>query len=173
MKWFLLFFVLPLVELWLLITIGEHLGATPTVALVLVTGLAGVTLVKRQGRATLQTLQQRLARGEVPSQQIAEGALLLFSGAFLMTPGVITDATGLLLLVPPLRAWCAKRLVGHFGKHVKHVRMAPPVGADGFGPIYQADARVLTPEEVAARDEQRRQAEETEGPDKALPSPEE
>lgn len=155
---FFLFITVPLFELWLLITIGEHLGATPTIAIVFVTGLLGIALLKQQGRRVLATARERLQQGRVPGQQIAEGLLLFASGAFLMTPGVLTDLTGLALLLPPVRAWAGRRLIAWFKKNARP--MPGPtgftVGADPFGsPIFKADARVLSPEEVAARERER------------------
>ncbi len=157
-KWLFLFIVVPLFELWLLISIGEQLGATTTIAIVFVTGMLGIALVKQQGRRVLANARERLQQGKVPGQQIAEGLLLFASGAFLMTPGVVTDLTGLALLIPSVRAWAGRRLIAWFKKNARP--MPGPqgfrVGADAFGaPIFEADARVLSPEELAERERTR------------------
>ncbi len=100
----LLFTVVPIVELVLLIQIGRVIGFFPTLAIVLVTGALGASLARSQGLATLQKVQQEMAEGRVPAGALLEGLLILLAGALLITPGLLTDLTGFLLLVPPLRA---------------------------------------------------------------------
>jgi UPF0716 protein FxsA len=99
-KLLLLFTVVPVVELYLLITLGQHVGAGPTIALVLVTGLVGAWLAKREGSRVLRSWQEAMARGQAPREGVISSLLVLVGGVLLVTPGVVTDATGLLLLVP-------------------------------------------------------------------------
>jgi len=98
-----LFILLPLAELVILGWIGNAIGFGWTAVIVIVTGVVGARLVARQGRAVWQAIRQRLAAGRIPDVELAHGAMLLVAGAFLITPGVITDTAGLLLLVPWFR----------------------------------------------------------------------
>jgi UPF0716 protein FxsA len=110
---FLLFLLIPLVEIYFLIQVGSVIGAIPTVALVVFTALLGAMLLRFQGLATLQRTRSTLSQGQVPAIEMFEGVLLVFSGALLLTPGFVTDAIGFLLLVPPFRKnvihWFLKR----------------------------------------------------------------
>ncbi|MEM9456057.1 MAG: FxsA family protein [Myxococcota bacterium] len=106
-KLLLLFTVVPVVELYLLITIGQRLGAEPTIGLVLVTGFLGATLARREGARVLRNWQEAMARGQMPKEGVISSVLVLVGGVLLVTPGVMTDVTGLLLLVPWSRRWIA------------------------------------------------------------------
>ncbi len=99
----LLFVLVPLAELWILVQIGSVVGFLPTLALVLLTGAAGAALARREGLRALWSFQQELARGRLPQQQILDGLAVLVGGAFLVTPGILTDLAGLALLFPPTR----------------------------------------------------------------------
>ncbi len=100
----LLFTILPLLELWLLLELGRLLGLLATVAVVLITGAVGATVARHQGLATLQRARRALADGRVPATEAVDGLLILLAGALLVTPGLLTDASGLVLLVPQARA---------------------------------------------------------------------
>jgi UPF0716 protein FxsA len=100
---FVLFTVVPLIEIALFIVVGDRLGLGPTIALVLVTALAGSALVSRQGRGQIRRLQSTLASGAFPGNELAHGAMILVAGALMITPGFLTDAVGFLLLVPQVR----------------------------------------------------------------------
>lgn len=106
-----LFIAVPVLELYLLILIGSTIGALPTVLLVLGTAVAGVVLLRRQGLATLGRLQAAIQRGQAPAGELVEGALLLLGGACLLTPGFVTDALGILCLIPLTRRLAARRLL--------------------------------------------------------------
>lgn len=99
----LLFVGLPVTELILLGLIGDAIGFGWTAVLILVTGLIGARLVARQGRMVWREIVMRLQSGEVPGVELAHGAMILVGGAFLVTPGVLTDIAGLLLMVPWFR----------------------------------------------------------------------
>lgn len=99
----LLFVVLPMVELWLLLRVGAVLGAGATLGLVVGTGVLGASLARRQGMAVFQRLQAELQQGRQPTATMLEGFAILLAGVVLMTPGLLTDALGLALLVPPTR----------------------------------------------------------------------
>lgn len=105
---FLLFTIVPLAELYLLLEIGEWMGAGPTIALVLVTGLLGATLARREGARVLRSWQESMAQMQMPEEGVLSGVLVLVGGVLLVTPGVITDVVGLSLLFPPTRRVFAK-----------------------------------------------------------------
>jgi len=101
----LLFFTVPLVEIYVLLEVGGIIGVLPTIVLVVLTAVMGAGLIRAQGIATLGRVQQQLERGELPAVGIIEAALLLVAGALMLTPGFVTDTIGFLILVPPLRRW--------------------------------------------------------------------
>lgn len=96
---FLLFLGIPLLEIYLLIEVGAKIGALPTVFLVVFTAVLGVFLLRIQGFSTLTRLRGTLAQGGIPAVEMLEGAVLLVTGALLLTPGFFTDALGFLCLV--------------------------------------------------------------------------
>lgn len=99
----LLFIILPIAEMWLLIQVGSQIGAMATIALVLLTAVIGFALLRQQGMATLLRAQQKMAEGQIPAAEMAEGICLAVGGALLLTPGFITDAFGFICLLPGLR----------------------------------------------------------------------
>ncbi len=105
------FIFVPIIEIGLFISVGGVLGLWPTIALVLITAFVGASLVRSQGIQTLMTVQSRLQQGEVPAQQIVEGVMLAVAGVLLLTPGFMTDALGMLALLPAPRAVIAKYLM--------------------------------------------------------------
>lgn len=100
---FALFLIVPLVELWLLIQVGGVIGVGWTIFLAVATAFVGTLLVRSQGLAMLRRIQAEIARGHVPEADMFEGLMLLLAGAVLLTPGFITDALGLIFLVPMWR----------------------------------------------------------------------
>jgi UPF0716 protein FxsA len=102
---FALFILLPIVELYVIIRVGVAIGLLPTVALLILVSIVGTMLMKQQGLATWRRLQLALQRGEMPTQEVADGALILLGGALLITPGFVSDAAGLFLLFPPTRGF--------------------------------------------------------------------
>ncbi|ENM3737613.1 membrane protein FxsA [Vibrio cholerae] len=106
-----LFIAVPVIEIALFIQVGGVLGVWPTIALVLLTAIVGASLVRNQGLQTLLTVQQRLAQGQLPAQQILEGVMLAVAGVLLLTPGFFTDILGMLVLLPAPRAYLAKQLM--------------------------------------------------------------
>ncbi|MEM7195803.1 MAG: FxsA family protein [Pseudomonadota bacterium] len=100
---FLIFFLIPLIEIYFLIKIGSIVGALLTVFLVVFTAMLGAVLVRAQGFSTIARVQMQVARGNVPAVEVIEGLMLFLAGALLLTPGFFTDAIGFILLTPPLR----------------------------------------------------------------------
>jgi UPF0716 protein FxsA len=107
---FLLFTVVPFVELYLLIGIGREVGAWPTIGMLVVMGMLGGWLARREGRRVMRNWQGAMAQGRLPEDGVLSGALVLVGGVLLVTPGVLTDVVGFLLLIPPTRRWLAARL---------------------------------------------------------------
>jgi len=109
-----LFVGLPILELVVLLKVHEIFHFWPTFLLVVLTGVVGVSLVKRQGLAMLKKIQSEMAIGNVPTPQIIDGVMILIAGAFLITPGLITDTAGFLLLIPfirkNIRFWIKRKL---------------------------------------------------------------
>lgn len=102
-SWPLLFIIVPLVELYFIIAVGEVIGAFWTVMLVLLTAVVGVNLLRYQGMSTLTRAQQNMAHGQVPAMEMMEGVALAVAGILLITPGFITDSIGFLCLIPASR----------------------------------------------------------------------
>jgi UPF0716 protein FxsA len=100
----LLFIVMPVLEMWLLITVGSQIGALLTIGLVLLTAVVGAALLREQGLSTLWRGRQKLEEGQLPAKEIGEAIILAVSGALLLTPGFFTDVIGFLGLIPPIRA---------------------------------------------------------------------
>ena len=99
----LLFTLVPIVELAVLIEIGQHLGVLPTVALVLATGALGATLARREGIQAFHRLRDSIGQGSFPGEAILDGVLILGGGLLLLTPGILTDLLGFAALVPGTR----------------------------------------------------------------------
>lgn len=106
----LLFVVVPILELVLLIQIGQVVGLMPTLALVVLTGLGGAALARAEGLRVLFQFRRELASGRLPGQALLDGISVLIGGAFLLTPGVLTDVAGLSLLFPVTRRWIQRRV---------------------------------------------------------------
>jgi UPF0716 protein FxsA len=99
-----LFIVVPLAELYVIIQVGEAIGALWTIAILLADSILGSLLLRMQGRAAWRRFQEALAAGRMPHREVMDGVLVIFGGAFLITPGFLSDVVGLLLLLPPTRA---------------------------------------------------------------------
>jgi len=98
-----LLLLIPLFDIVLLVFIATRLGALPTVVLVVLTGLIGLLLVRAEGRHTARKIQNKLSQGQLPADELLDGGLLIAAGAFLLTPGLVTDLVGLVLVIPPSR----------------------------------------------------------------------
>jgi UPF0716 protein FxsA len=108
---FILFIVIPIVEIALLLQISDVIGGWSTLALVVITAFIGAKLVKQQGVNALGNVQQQMAQGQMPAQDLFAGLCIIIAGVLLLTPGVMTDALGFLLLTPAVRSRLAKNLM--------------------------------------------------------------
>ena len=141
----LLFTVVPIVELGLLIQVGRVIGLAPTIAIVLLTGIAGAALARWQGLVTLRRVQTEMAEGRVPTGPLVDGLLILVAGGVLLTPGFLTDALGFLLLIPPTRTAVRKALVESFRLRMQRDGRVPiDVTWTADGPAEDRDAEPPT-----------------------------
>lgn len=108
---FLLFLSIPILEIYLLLEVGDHIGLFPTIGLVVLTAVVGVWLLRVQGFATLARAQASMARGEMPAGTMLEGLMLFIAGALLLTPGFFTDSIGFIFLIPFTRLWIANTIL--------------------------------------------------------------
>ena len=107
-----LFIGVPAVEIYVLVQVGQAIGALPTVALLVLDGIAGAALARSQGRRAWLALTQALAEHRVPAREVADGALVVLGGALLLTPGFVTVVLGVLCLLPPTRAVLRRLVTG-------------------------------------------------------------
>lgn len=144
LRLFLLLTILPITELVLLLKLSALTGWPLTIAVVLLTGVIGASLARRQGWQTVARIQDDLAAGRMPTDSLLDGLLIFLAGAALVTPGLLTDTVGFLLLVPPLRRWVRAALTRRFRQKFT---------LQGSGPGWRAygardeiiDARVVGP----------------------------
>jgi UPF0716 protein FxsA len=101
---FLLFIVVPIAEIYVIIQVGQAIGALWTILLLIADSIIGARLLSWQGRRAWRRFQEAIAAGRVPHREVLDGVLIVIGGAFLLTPGFITDVFGLVLLIPPSRA---------------------------------------------------------------------
>lgn len=125
--------VVPIVELYVIIQVGEAIGVLWTIALLIGDSILGGWLMRSQGRRAWSHFTGALSQGRVPAKETLDGALVIFGGAFLMTPGFISDLFGFALLAPPTRIAIRKGLMRRFGSGFGAVRMGPFGGAGPFG----------------------------------------
>ena len=151
MLWYLILLMtlVPLAELFLLVRLAQFCGFWTTVGVVLGTGVVGAALARAQGLKVVNAIRQKLQRGELPADDLLDGMMVLVAAAFLVTPGVMTDAAGLLLLIPFTRAvvrrlarrWLARKLAG--GQVFVHSETGfQPLGDDpppGAPPLEELD----------------------------------
>ncbi len=115
---FLLFTVVPLVELYLLIAIGRMLGPIPTIGLVLLTGALGAWFARLEGAKVLRRWQQAMARQQLPKDGVIDGLLIFIGGLMLITPGILTDIAGLSMVMPFTRRIVARFVRAWFEQQI-------------------------------------------------------
>ena len=121
-----LFITIPLGEIFLLIEIGQVIGALTTIALCLLTAGLGAALLRQQGLRTLARARENLDRSRLPAIELLEGVALLIGGVLLLTPGFVTDTFGFICLLPPSRHWLVRLVLARLA-----IRFGPPHGPDG------------------------------------------
>lgn len=131
-----LFFVIPLIEIYLLIQVGEVIGALWTVFLVVLTAVLGAFLLRQQGLSTLARFQRNMGQGQLPAQEMLEGVVLVVGGALLMTPGFFTDTLGFLCLFPLSRILIVRGMMKQATVRVMSGQAgAGPMGGAGGSPF--------------------------------------
>lgn len=150
MPLFLIFIVIPIIELTVILQVSGAIGVLWTVLLILMTAMIGVTLLRQQGLATLMRAGQKMQQGQLPAQELAEGFLLALAGALLLTPGFVTDALGFSLLVPSVRKVLVKSVI-----KLLQPRMMSNMGG-GFSQTFEQKTYTGT-----SRDETGRRQQET------------
>lgn len=138
------FILVPLAELYVILRVGDAIGVGWTILLLVADSVLGALLLRSQGRSIWRRLNKALTEGRMPHREVVDGVLVVFGGAFLLTPGFITDVIGLLLLIPPTRALIrplvVRRLsrrvaVGVVGDSAAPGRRRPP----GAGPDFDVE----------------------------------
>jgi len=124
----LLFVLVPIAELAIIIQVGQAVGVWWTIGILVADSVLGSLLMRSQGRATWRRFDEAMRSGRVPANEVLDGGLVIFGGACLLTPGFITDAFGLLLLLPPTRAVLRRLLVRRFA-----LRMVDGMTRSAFG----------------------------------------
>jgi UPF0716 protein FxsA len=115
----LLFIALPLAELFVILKVGDLIGAPLTILLLAADSVLGSVLLRSQGRRVWTRFREAVERGDMPHREVIDGVLVIFGGAFLITPGFITDIVGILLLLPPTRAGFRAWLIRRLGKRIE------------------------------------------------------
>lgn len=139
------FIALPIIEIAVIIKVGGLIGAWPTVGVIILTAAAGTALVRAQGFQILARAQDSLARGQFPAAEMFEGMNLMVAGLLLLTPGFVTDAFGLVLLIPPFRRAIAVRIWQMLLRNSDvHVAAHWP-GSSGSGDVIEGEYREVRP----------------------------
>lgn len=132
---FLAFLIMPLVELAVILQVGDVVGAGWTIALLVVDSVVGAVIVRREGRRAWQAFREAVGAGRWPADEVAQGALVLVGGALLLTPGFVTDVMGLAFVLPPTRALLARLIRARVRQGaVRVVGVRGPGAGPGAGP---------------------------------------
>jgi UPF0716 protein FxsA len=134
-----LFIVVPIAELAVLIQIGQLIGVWWTIALLVADAVLGSLLARSQGRLAWRRFNEALQAGRMPAREVMDGALVLFGGALLLTPGFLSDILGVLLLLPPTRAVVRAVLVRRFAGRMVASMSGPRVGGPASRPRQDYD----------------------------------
>lgn len=131
------FIVLPVVEIYLLTQVAGQIGWPLALFLVIAVSAAGAWLVRREGLGVIRRVQTSLSSARIPTNDLADGAMIFFASALMLTPGFLTDAIGLGLLLPPIRAVIRPPLIAFFKRRVdvKVGGLGGGIGGAGFGPF--------------------------------------
>jgi UPF0716 protein FxsA len=114
----LVFLLVPVAELYVIYKVGDAIGVLPTFLLLALDSVLGALLLRAQGRAVWRRFNEAMAAGRIPHREVIDGVLVIFGGAFLLTPGFLTDIVGLLLLLPPTRSLFRRIAVRRLGRRV-------------------------------------------------------
>jgi len=118
-KLLILFVTIPIIEIWILIDIGREIGTLSTILIIVFTGIVGAYLTKLQGLMTIYKIKENIKMGIMPSEELIDGFLIILAGAFLITPGILTDLGGFLLLYPKSRNFIKRYLKNKFSNWIQ------------------------------------------------------
>ena len=139
MGWFLVvaFLVVPIVEIYVIVQVGQQIGALPTVLLLIFESALGAWIVRHEGSRAWRALQTAASSGQLPSRELADAALVLVGGTLLLTPGFVTDIVGFFFILPPTRPLARRLLIAVLARRATAAvtRFGPPPGPGG-GPAY-------------------------------------
>ena len=138
---FVLFLLIPIVEIFFLIKVGEIIGAWPTIFLVVLTAVIGAGLLRQQGLSILTRFQKNMGEGKLPAQEMIEGIVLAVGGALLMTPGFVTDTIGFLCLFPFSRQLIAQQIIKR-----STIQMKAQMGGFSQGGQWQREEGIIEAE---------------------------
>ena len=116
---FLLFIFIPIIEIAIFISIGSNIGILNTIAIILITALVGIFLVRRQGMSLLFNAQKNMSQGIMPTEEIKGGIFLLISGLLLITPGFFTDCIGFSMFLNPVQNFVARKAKNYFNSRIR------------------------------------------------------
>ncbi len=152
------FIIIPLIEIWVFIEVGGQIGALTTVAICILTAVVGMAMLRAQGLATLMRARQQMDEGVLPAKELFDGLCLLVAGAFLLTPGFVTDGFGFVLLVPAfreaLRVVAGRHLASHANVHTNvHIRPGPAGRPTGRGQpdVIEGEFEEIEPDDSSDR----------------------
>jgi UPF0716 protein FxsA len=143
--------VIGLIEITVMIQVGQWLGVVNTIGLLLLVSVVGALLVKHQGVGVVRRIQQQRLAGQVPAAPVFDGALILLAGVLLVIPGFVTAAVGLLLLIPPVRAGVRRFVRWRFMRRVEVVRVASQYRYRTDRPWYPSTPRPDPPRSIPPR----------------------
>ncbi len=170
---FIAMIVVPVMEIAVFIEAGELIGLWPTIGAVILTAIVGSTLLRHQGLSTLARVHESMNAGRLPVAELFDGLCLLVAGAFLLTPGFVTDGVGLLLFLPPfrfvLRGFLASRIKARGDFNVR-MNGAPNAGSRPGGGF---DSTIIDGEfhEIQPDENNKNSYPDDDGPDRPLPPP--
>ena len=141
LKLLVLFVVVPLIELWLLLLLADYTEWYIALLVVIATGVVGTLLARSQGWRTFRRIQTEMSEGQLPTEALMDAAMIFCAGALLLTPGMLTDAFGMSLLLPFCRRWYRRRLMVWIRRHFKVEAITPaePVGRSKIVDSYVVD----------------------------------
>jgi UPF0716 protein FxsA len=133
------FVIVPLVEIWTILQVGQAVGPWWTIALLVLDSIIGSWLIRREGGRAWQALQQALNSGRMPARELADGALILIGGTLMLSPGFVTDAVGILLIVPLTRPVARRLLTRVVERRLLSGRNGRRPGPPAGGPVVRGD----------------------------------
>ena len=147
--------IIPFLEIAVFIMVGGAIGVLPTIAIVIITATIGMTLLRQQGLGLIERIRTQMDAGALPGRDLADGAMLLAAGLFLLTPGFVTDTIGFCLFVPAIRSWIynfiksrATFAAAGVKTHYSHYDARSQSGYDdGQGPVIDLDAEIIEPDD--------------------------